>query len=85
MEKNNYTPSAARKDLFKIVKQVNQDRKPIYIIPTKKDEKGAVIVSERDWSSLQETLYLLNTGVLKQIEERENDPVEDFDQAWKEV
>lgn len=79
---NVITPTQARKDLFKLLKNINQDKKPVMIKPTKADEKGAVMISEDDWNAIQETLFLVNQGVDKQIRERENDPEEDFDKVW---
>lgn len=45
--------------------------------------KGAVLIGEDDWNAIQETLFLVNQGVDKQIKARENDEEEDFDQVWK--
>ena len=53
--------------------------------PTKDGEKGAVVVGEDDWKAIQETLFLINQGVDKQIKERENDEDEDFDKVWNEL
>lgn len=80
-----YTPTDARKDLFKIIKGVNQDKQPVIIKPQKKHEKGAVLIGEDDWKAIQETLFLVNNGVDKQIQERKNDAEEDFDKVWKEL
>lgn len=78
-------PTQGRKDFFKIIKEVNTNKKPVMIKPTKSEEKGAVIISEDDWKAIQETLFLVNQGVDKQIRERENDDVEDFGKAWNEL
>lgn len=79
------TPTEGRKDFFKIIKQVNSEKKPVMIKPTKAGEKGAVVIGEDDWDAIQETLFLVNQGVDKQIKEREDDEEEDFDKAWKEI
>lgn len=81
--KDIYTPTKARQNLFKLIKEANEQKRPIHISPTKKDEKGAVLIGEDDWDSLQETLYLVATGTIDQVKSRENDPEEDFDGAWK--
>lgn len=82
---NVVTPTEGRKDFFKIIKQVNSDKKPLMIKPTKAGEKGAVVIGEDDWNAIQETLFLVKQGVDKQIKEREDDKEEDFDKALKEI
>jgi antitoxin YefM len=53
---NSITASEARKNLFPLIKQVNDDCSPIHI-----SSRGgsAVLVSEAEWNGLQETNYLL--------------------------
>lgn len=82
---NVVTPTQGRKDFFKIIKEVNADKKPVMIKPAKRDEKGAVIIGKDDWNAIQETLFLVNQGVDRQIKERENDDEEDFDKVWKKI
>ncbi|TDM12881.1 type II toxin-antitoxin system Phd/YefM family antitoxin [Macrococcus lamae] len=77
-----YTPTSARKDLFNIIRSVNEDSKEVYIAPTKIGEKGAVLVGEDDWNAIQETLFLSEKGIVNQIEERKNEEVIDFDSTW---
>lgn len=76
------TPTQARKDLFKIIKRINENNEPVVIKPTKADEKSVVVIGEDDWKAIQETLFLVNHGVDKQIKERENEPLDDFDDVW---
>ncbi|TFZ15807.1 type II toxin-antitoxin system Phd/YefM family antitoxin [Limosilactobacillus fermentum] len=76
------TPTQARKDLFKIIKRINENNEPVVIKPTKADEKSVVVIGEDDWKAIQETLFLVNHGVDKQINERENEPLDDFDDVW---
>jgi antitoxin YefM len=54
------TASEARKHLFPLIKQVNDDRAAIHI-----SSRGgtAVLVSEAEWNSLQETSYLLRNPI----------------------
>jgi antitoxin YefM len=54
------TASEARKNLFPLIKQVNDDRAAIHI-----SSRGgtAVLVSEAEWNSLQETCYLLRNPI----------------------
>lgn len=82
---NVVTPTQGRKDFFKIIKDVNKNKKPVIIKPTKVDEKGAVVIGEDDWNAIQETLFLVNQGVDKQVREREKDDEEDFDKVWNEL
>lgn len=39
-------PTQGRKDSFKIIKEVNANKKPVIIKPTKSEEKGVVIIGE---------------------------------------
>ena len=52
------TASEARAQLFPLIEQVNNDSTPI-IITSKKG--NAVLVSESEWESMIETMYLLRT------------------------
>lgn len=45
----------ARKELYKIVDQVIEGHEPIHISAKK---GSAVIISEEDWNSIEETLFL---------------------------
>ena len=50
------TASEARKNLFPLIEQVNEDRQPIEITSRRGD---AVLVSRADWDALNETAMLL--------------------------
>lgn len=52
------TASEARSQLFPLIEQVNNDSTPV-IITSKKG--NAVLVSESEWESIIETMYLLRT------------------------
>ncbi|KRL41622.1 hypothetical protein FD45_GL000754 [Liquorilactobacillus nagelii DSM 13675] len=70
----NYTPTKARQNLYQILKDINQQKKPVTITPANGDEdQAAIIISKKDWDSITETLYLENTGTLAKIREREDD------------
>ena len=43
------------------------------IISSSKSENNAVIISQKDWDSIQETLYLETTGTMDKVREREKD------------
>lgn len=51
------TATAARKDIYNLIARVNDDCKPITITNSK--GKGAVLVGEDDWASIEETLYIM--------------------------
>lgn len=66
------TPTNARKEFYELLKQVNDSHEPV-IISGSKSENNAVIIGQKDWDSIQETLYLESTGTMDKVREREND------------
>ncbi|MEU8568642.1 type II toxin-antitoxin system prevent-host-death family antitoxin [Streptomyces pathocidini] len=72
------TASEARKNLFKLIEEVNDDRTPVEIV----SRKGtAVLISLEDYEALQETAYLLRSPanarrLLESIAEAESGGVE---------
>ncbi|WP_203639540.1 hypothetical protein [Levilactobacillus wangkuiensis] len=44
-----------------------------------------IVVDADEWHSLQETLFLINQGVDRQIKERGNDKTVGFDEAWRQI
>lgn len=52
------TASEARKNLFPLIEQVNQDRTPVEITSRR---GGAVLISLDDYRALEETAYLLRS------------------------
>ena len=71
-------PTQARKDFYNLIDRVNETHEPVYITG-KKGKQGAVMISEKDWGSIQETLYLQNAGIAEVIKERENDELIDVE------
>lgn len=65
-------PSQARKVFYQLLKDVNHSSEPVYISGSN-EESDAVIISKKDWDSLQETLYLHSSGVADVIHEREKE------------
>ena len=57
------TPTNARKEFYELLKQVNDSHEPV-VISSSKSENNAVIISQKDWDSIQETLYLETTGTM---------------------
>lgn len=65
----------ARKDLYHLVESVNLYHEPALIVGKK---ANAVLISEDDWSAIQETLYLDSIpGMTKSILDGAKDPLED--------
>ncbi|MZE77942.1 type II toxin-antitoxin system Phd/YefM family antitoxin [Streptomyces xinghaiensis] len=52
------TASEARKNLFRLIENVNDDRSPVHITSR---NGNAVLLSEEDFASWQETIYLLRS------------------------
>jgi len=62
-----YTVTQARSNLYRLIDQVNKLHKPIHI---NGKNASAVLISDEDWSAIQETLYLLSIpGMGKSIKE----------------
>lgn len=68
-----YNPTTARKNLYKILKDVNESHMPITIKSQNKNNESAVLIDSDDWNAIQETLFLAERGVDKVIKEREAD------------
>lgn len=77
--------SEARENLKSVIDQVVADHAPIAI--TRQRGEGAVLVSESDWASIEETLYLLRSpknaarllGAIERLNAgkgEEHDPIE---------
>jgi antitoxin YefM len=54
------TYSYARQNLAKLMEEVERDRAPVFISRQRK-RGAAVLVSQDDWNSMQETLHLLRS------------------------
>lgn len=69
------TVTNARKNLFKIVEDVNFSSEPVEI----SSKSGAVVmISKDDWEALQETLYLTSIpGMRKSLVEASKESLED--------
>lgn len=71
------TATEARANLFKLIDETAQSHKPITITGKR---ANAVLVSEEDWNSIQETLHLLNIpGMRDSIVEGLQTPVSECD------
>lgn len=57
------TASQARANLFKLIDEAAESHQPV-VISGKRN--SAVLVSEEDWSAIQETLYLLSVPGMRE-------------------
>ena len=72
------TVNEAQKQLPNLIDSVNQSHQPVIISG---QNNNAVLLSEMDWRSMQETLYLLSIpGMRESIQEGLNTPIEDCDE-----
>lgn len=69
-----YTASKAREKLFQLVDYVAESHEPIYVVGKR---NTAVILSEEDFRSIQETLYLMSLpGMAQSILQADQEPIE---------
>ena len=67
--------TAARDNLFKLVNDVNIGFNPVTIVNNK--GKNAVLISEDEWNSISETLYLYSIpGLVDSIVDSAKEPKE---------
>jgi antitoxin YefM len=72
------TATEARSKLYRLIDETTNSHQPV-IITGKRG--NAVLVSEEDWQSLQETLYLLSIpGMRESIREGLETPVDECEQ-----
>lgn len=71
---NSRTASDARTNLYRLIDEAAQSHQPIHITGKR---NNAVLLSESDWSAVQETLYLLGVpGMRESIREGLAEPVD---------
>jgi len=64
----------ARKNLYRLIEELSKSHEPIHITSRK---GSAVLISEEDWKSIHETLYLLSIpGMRESIKEGMSTPKE---------
>ncbi len=72
------TVSEARATLYRLIDEAAASHRPIRITGRR---NSAVLVSEDDWSAIQETLYLLSIpGMRESIREGLATPIEECEQ-----
>lgn len=70
------TASEARAKLYRLIDEAAESHKPIHITGKR---NNAVLLSESDWSSIQETMYLLSIpGMRESIREGLAAPLDKF-------
>lgn len=77
----------ARKNFYTLLREVNVNHCEIEIV-SEKEENNAVLISRKKWTSIKETLYLEEQGVLDTVREREKDDAEftEIDELdWKDL
>jgi len=73
------TASEARANLYRLIDQTAESHQPILISGKR---SSAVLVSEDDWSAIQETLYLLSVpGMRESIQHERAQPLTDGAEA----
>jgi prevent-host-death family protein len=58
-----HTASEARANLYRLIDQAAESHEPIVITGKR---TSAVLISEEDWQSIQETLYLLSISGMRE-------------------
>jgi antitoxin YefM len=73
------TATKARKEIYRLIDEASETHEPIQITGKR---SNAILVSEDDWRSIQETLYLTTIpGMADSIKEGLNTPLEETDDA----
>lgn len=68
------TATEARSNIYNLIDKTSQDSEPIQITGKR---SNAILISEEDWRSIQETLYLISIpGMRESILEGMKEPVE---------
>ena len=75
------TASEARASLYRLIDQAAESHKPIMISGKR---ANAVLISEEDWSAIQETLHLLAIpGMRESIKDSMAEPLAESKKAMK--
>ena len=68
------TATQARSNLYSLIDQTDEESNPIYITGKR---NNAILVSEKDWNAIQETLHLLSIpGMRESIIKGLKEPLE---------
>ena len=75
------TVSAARKNLYSLVDEVNSSHEPLLISGKRND---AILLAAEDWNSIQETMYLLSVPKMREsLIEGKNEELSDCSETLK--
>ena len=80
------TATKARQNLYRLIDDVNDNSEPMFIHNTK--GQNAILVSEAEWRSIQETLYLESIpGFVDKVLEAAKEPEDECivynkDEEW---
>lgn len=78
---NTITVTKARENLYKLISEINLESKPIQ---TTGKKRNAVLISEKDWNSIQETLHLLSIpGMRESITKGMKEPLDNCSEELK--
>ena len=68
--------TALRNDIYNVIEEVNETSEPVFI--TNRRGSSAVLLSESDWRSIEETLYINSIpNLANTIESENNDNIDD--------
>ena len=71
------TATEARSNLYRLIDETAASHEPVIILGKR---NNAILISEEDWSAVQETLYLLSApGMRESIREGMETPVDQCD------
>ena len=79
------TPTNFRKDFFNNLKRIVKNNQPeeITISGDNNINDGVILVPKREWTRIQEEIYLEKTGTLDVVFDRmKNATDDDFEEAW---
>lgn len=73
------TATEARSSLYRLIDETAESHQPVVITGKR---NNAVLISEEDWTAIQETLFLLSVpGMRESIREGMTAPVSECDEA----
>ena len=72
------TLAKAQQNLYQLLEDVNESCRPVIIV-NEGSGKNAVLISEDDWNSIQETMYLYSIpGMVESIIEAGKEPLSEY-------
>ena len=73
------TLTNAQKNLHQLVSDVNFGCSPVIIVNDDDNGKNAVLISEEEWNSIQETMYLYSIpGMVESIKAATQEPLSEY-------